>query len=218
MLLPPRAAACRSPLSPPFSFCLLSFREFQLYGHGREDREGLGEKEEKKDRKNKLETDERLDCQVQEATTCRACRKANDFNSVPLSWHAGSEFLPSLPSLSLSLSLSTSRILRCSSLFPPFFPLRPSPPRGTARPSSLSYPSAKLNLLRIGLTEEHRRIFKFSTRGASDVSSIPPSRPVTRILSSRGKRAAMKFLCLRERLVRTYVRLRVGWRNVGGKG
>jgi len=51
------------------------FREFQLYGRTREGRHACRW---------------RLDCQAQEpaataAATCRACRQANDFNSVPLS-------------------------------------------------------------------------------------------------------------------------------------
>lgn len=89
-----------------------------------------------------------LDCQAQEptttTTTCRACRQANDFNSVPLSRH-GPRVLSSSHRLVSFVVLPFPRLI----LIPPS-----------------STPFAKLNLLRIGPVDEHRGIFKLSARAA----------------------------------------------------
>lgn len=121
---------------PGFCSCvsLFFFREFQLY-----ERTG----------KRRHACRRRPDCQAQKpatttTTTCRACRQANDFNSVPLSRHE--------PRV-LSFRSPSSFVFLSSPRFVLIFP-----------PSSAA--SVKLNLLRIGLVGEHR-IFKLPTSSAA---------------------------------------------------
>lgn len=132
----------------------------------------------RRDGERKPGDDEPDDCQAQEARTCRACRKANDFNSVPLSWHAGSSFV--LPSFLPFLSFR---------LFPRFC-LPPRAPlflfRETKSSSNRSRRRATPQNIQV-LDSKRGNPPMFRPPSSSSSSSLLLCNPVTGILNSRGR-------------------------------